>query len=78
MFAVGLIFSITVSEPSSASQAADPLVILKLGSSTTTITLVAAFVAAETKNKVLANNLHQCSRVGSPEKWAAVSPGISN
>ena len=53
-------------------------VILKLGGSTTTLMLVEAFVAADTKNKVLASNLHQRSTVGSPEKWAAVSPGISN
>ena len=51
---------------------------LGVGSSTTTLMPVEAFVAADTKNKVLASNLHQRSRVGSQEIWAAVSPGISN
>lgn len=70
MFAVGLIFSITVPAPS--------LGILKLSSGCAALMIVGSFVAADTKNKVLASNLHQRSRVGSPEKWAAVSPGISN
>lgn len=78
MFAGGLIFSITVSEPSTSSQLAALYVILQLGSTTTALMLVEAFVPADTKNKVLSSNLHQRSRVGSPEKWAAVSPGISN
>lgn len=79
MFAVGIIFSITASEPSSASQAASPLSGLKKSdSSTTALMLVETLVATDTKSKVLACNLHQRSRAGSPEEWAAVSPGISN
>lgn len=46
--------------------------ISEIGSSTTVLMPVEAFVAADTKNKVLSSNLHQRSRVGSPEKWAAV------
>lgn len=75
MFELGLIFSIIVSEASPASQAA---AILKLGTSTITLMLLEAFVVADTRNKVLASNLHQHSRAGTPEIWAAVSPGISN
>lgn len=44
----------------------------------TTLMLGETFVAVDTKNEVLASNLHQRSRAGSPEEWAALSPGISN
>lgn len=53
--------------------------VLKLNSGgTTPLMLGETFVAVDTKNEVLASNLHQRSRAGSPEKWAALSPGISN
>lgn len=63
MFVVGITGLTLASQPTAPQEG-----ILKSGSQMNPSVLARAFVVEETKNQVLASNLHQPNKAGSPEK----------